>query len=91
MEFDRIIGEARASLQKQPKRQKRERLTQVEIDRLAEYAFALELYHDENLRVGGREYLKRGLAWEGEDPTQYDFSDWPERGMSSASRSLQPI
>jgi integrase len=83
MEFDRILSDARASVKAQPRPQKRERLTQVEIDRVADYAYALELYRDQQLREGGQQYLKRGLAWEGEDISQHNFDDWPEHGISS--------
>ncbi len=60
--FDDIVRRAEELLAERPVAE-RASLTPVEIQRLAEYVFARELFDDERVRVGGRDLMKRHANW----------------------------
>jgi integrase len=93
-EFDRIIREATA-LVAQPRVPEplRTSLNEAEISRMSEYVYAKALAWDEQIRVGGRDELKRmgielqkQLKREGRElgPPAYRYEDLPAHGLSIA-------
>jgi hypothetical protein len=75
IDFDRIIRAAEALENSKPPT--RATLAAAEIDRMAEYVYAVTLEWDERFRVGGRDELQRVLATvrrdytvEGRDPDE---------------------